>query len=110
LGGVLPPLICLFKVASGLPVEQASIFYFFIATTGDLDPRTIGERDQRLKPMNVDPDLPLHAAIPALQSEFIKFMDFETDYVCRLYVPKGNVMERSWLTLRKSLAAQNVTQ
>ncbi len=37
-------------------------------------------------------------------------MDFETDYVCRLYVPKGNVMERSWLTLRKSLAAQNVTQ
>jgi hypothetical protein len=54
--------------------------------------------------------LPLQAAIPALQSEFIKFVDFETDYVCRLYVPKGNVMERSWLTLRKSLAAQNVTQ
>jgi hypothetical protein len=60
--------------------------------------------------MNVDPDLPLQSAIPALQSEFIRFMDFETDYVVRLYVPKGQVMERSWLTLRRSLADQNVTE
>ena len=37
-------------------------------------------------------------------------MDFETDYVARLYVPKGQVMERSWLTLRRSLADQNVTE
>jgi hypothetical protein len=34
---------------------EAPVFYFFIATTGDLDPRTIGDKDQRLKPMNVDP-------------------------------------------------------
>lgn len=37
-------------------------------------------------------------------------MDFETEYVCRLYAPKGNVLERSWLTLRKSLREQNVTK
>lgn len=94
---------------SGL-YEDVPVFYFFIATEGDLDPRKIGERDQRLKPMNIDPSLPLMSAIPALQSEFIKFMDFETDYVARLYVPKGQVIERSWLTLRRSLQDQNVTQ
>lgn len=86
--------------------------------------------DERLKPMSVDPDRPLMEAIPTvrrahlpvggrqrhslsswrqLQSEFIKFMDFETEYVCRLYAPKQNVLERSWLTLRKSLREQNVT-
>ena len=69
--------------ATGL-MDSLPTFYFFIATTGDLDPRTIGDKDQRLKPMNMDPTLPLHTAISALQSEFIKFMDFETDYVCRL--------------------------
>lgn len=157
--------------------EDNNIFYFFICTSQELDPRKLAANDQRLKPMtgegacisliiiiittlffNTFFSGPLSPALRGhpdgkrafhllcacftssgnadndsqLQSEFIKFMDFETEYVCRLYAPKLNVLERSWsdlsgvfalrrrvshlrcairrLTLRKSLRQQNVTK
>lgn len=93
----------------GHGISEAPIFYFFICSTKELDPRLLAPNDERLKPMSVDENRPIYEAIPTLQQEFIKFMDFETEYVCRLYAPKGNVLERSWLTLRKSLKEQNVT-
>jgi len=91
-------------------VAELPIYYFFVATSGELDPRKIRDNDPRLKPIGVDPTQPLRYAIPTLTQEFIQFMDFESPYICRLYAPKGNVLERSWLSLRLSMEAQQVTE